>query len=139
MTPQEMSTSMPVRSEDRLSGLRILLVEDEYLSAMAIEALLLDLGCEVVGPATTVDQALEALREAPLDGVLLDLNLRGERSDPVAAALQDRGIPFIVLSGYASGFHRLDGFGSMPQLRKPVPAAPLIDAMQEAFLATAAD
>ncbi len=130
---------MPMHSVDGLSGLRILLVEDEYLSAMAIEALLLDLGCEIVGPAGSVDQALEALREATIDGVLLDLNLRGERSDPVAAALMDRGIPFIVLSGYASGFQRLDGFGTMPQLRKPVPAAPLIDAMQQTFLATATD
>jgi len=129
---------MNLRSQCDLSGLRILLVEDEYLPAMAIETLLIDVGCEPLGPAATVQEALAAAEDEDLDGAILDLNLRGERSDPVAAVLMARGIPFIVLSGYASGFQRLEGFGDMPQLRKPVPADTLIDAMRRAFLVAAA-
>jgi CheY-like chemotaxis protein len=134
---QKVSNSMISYTECDLRGLRVLLVEDEYLSAMAIEALLLDLGCELVGPATTLDDALSAVDKDAPDGVILDLNLRGQRSDPVAEALAARGIPFIVLSGYASGFQRLEGFGDMPQLRKPTNADTLIETMLRTFLITA--
>ena len=126
-------------SEGDLSGLRVLLVEDEYLPAMAIEALLLDLGCDLRGSVGTVQEALAAVEDGALDGAILDLNLRGQRADPVAAALAARGIPFVVLSGYAPGEQPLNGYGNGPHLRKPVSAEALIDAMLRAFAPAGGD
>ena len=82
------------------TGLRLLVVEDDALILMLIENLVTDLGCLVVGAATTVPQALELLQTVPFDGALLDGNLDGQTSEPIAHALLDNGIPFIVVTGY---------------------------------------
>ena len=71
----------------QLSGRRILVVEDEFRLAMELEALLERHGCLVLGPVPTVDRALAMLDGEPPELVLLDVNLKGERATPVAAAL----------------------------------------------------
>ncbi|MGK7868241.1 response regulator [Falsiroseomonas sp. E2-1-a20] len=83
---------------------KVLVVEDEALVAMLVEDALLDAGFEVLGPAATVEEALSLLdRERP-DAVVLDLNLAGETSTPVADLLAARGIPYVIATGYgASG------------------------------------
>jgi CheY-like chemotaxis protein len=83
---------------------KILVVEDEALVAMLVEDALLDSGFTVLGPAATVEEALALLeREAP-DAVVLDLNLAGETSAPVADWLALRRIPYVIATGYgASG------------------------------------
>jgi DNA-binding response OmpR family regulator len=83
---------------------RVLVVEDEALVAMLVEDALLDAGFGVIGPVATVQQALALLgRERP-DAVVLDLNLAGEASTPVADELMARGIPYVIATGYgASG------------------------------------
>ena len=68
-----------------LDGLRILVAEDNVLAAMELEQVLEDCGCETVGPAATVDQALRLAREERLDGAVLDVNLRDQAVFPVAA------------------------------------------------------
>jgi CheY-like chemotaxis protein len=83
-----------------LEGLRVLLVEDEDLVAMVIEDHLLDLGCEVAGVACRLEDALEKAREIDVDAALLDVNLAGQLSYPVALALQERGVPFTFVTGY---------------------------------------
>lgn len=83
-----------------LAGLRVMVVEDELLIAMLIEDTLGDQDCIIVGPFTTVPEALQAARSLPIDLAVLDVNLRGEKVYPVADALQGRGIPFLLLSGY---------------------------------------
>ncbi len=84
----------------KLTGRRILVVEDEALIAMLLEDLLGDLGCKVVGPAANVTQALElAARERP-DAAVLDVNLGKETVFPVADALQRAGVPFVFITGY---------------------------------------
>jgi CheY-like chemotaxis protein len=83
-----------------LAGMRVMVVEDELLIAMLIEDTLLDQGCIIVGPFTSVPEALTAAREAKVDVALLDVNLRGEKVYPVAEILSARGIPFLLLSGY---------------------------------------
>ena len=80
--------------------LRILLVEDEMLVAMNIEDMLLDLGHEVAGIASRLAPALALARETELDAALLDVNLAGEQSFPVADLLEERGIPFVFATGY---------------------------------------
>src|SRR5471030_2544427 len=84
----------------RLAGRRILVVEDEALVAWAIEDMLVELGCIVVGPAARVSQALVIVEGQPLDAAVLDVNLNGEKCYPVAEALTARGVPFIFSTAY---------------------------------------
>ena len=74
-----------------LSGSRVLLVEDEIIVSWLLQDMLADLGYEVVGPAARVDQALAIIQAEDIDAVLLDLNLNGQMSYPVADALVARG------------------------------------------------
>jgi CheY-like chemotaxis protein len=83
-----------------LVGKRVLVVEDEMLVAMSLEDALIDLGLEVVGIAMHLKEALLLASRERLDVAVLDINLNGERSYPVAKTLQARGIPFIFASGY---------------------------------------
>jgi DNA-binding response OmpR family regulator len=87
-------------SHPPLAGLRVMVVEDELLVAMLIEDALADENCVLVGPFSSVGDALEAARREPLDLAVLDVNLRGEKVYPVAEALTRRGVPFLLLSGY---------------------------------------
>src|SRR3546814_5870618 len=79
--------------------LRILLGEDEGLIALDLETMLIELGYEVVGPASTLNEVMAAV-EADCDGALLDVNLRGELVFPAARVLLARGVPVIFSSGY---------------------------------------
>jgi CheY-like chemotaxis protein len=104
--------------------LRILIVEDEMLVAMNIEDMLLDLGHEVAGIASRLAPALSLVEESAFDLALLDVNLAGEPSFPVAAALRERGIPFLFATGY--GVRGLiDEFRTCPVLQKPFAEADL--------------
>lgn len=83
-----------------LKGKRILVVEDEALIAVMVEDMLTELGSIVVGPAATIEQALALARTEAIDGAVLDVNVRGERIDPVAEALAGRGVPMLFATGY---------------------------------------
>jgi CheY-like chemotaxis protein len=83
-----------------LLGKHILLVEDEFLVAMLASDTLADEGAVVLGPAATLAQALALVKQETIDLAVLDVNLNGERSEPVADALTARRIPFVVLTGY---------------------------------------
>lgn len=83
-----------------LRGKRVLVVEDEALIAVMVEDMLIDMGSEVVGPAATIATALELARTEELDAAVLDVNVRGERIDPVAEVLMARGIPVLFATGY---------------------------------------
>jgi CheY-like chemotaxis protein len=107
-------------------GLSILVVDDETLIAMLLEDMLIDIGCDVVGPAPSVAQAIALIEGCgdTLAGALLDINLRGELVYPVADALAARGVPFVFVSGYAS--HGIDPrYAAVPALAKPISAATL--------------
>ena len=90
-------------AEGPMSGKRILVVEDEVIVAMLLEDILADAGATVVGPAARVARALELLEAEPVDAALLDLNLAGEVTIPVAEELKRRGIPFAFATGYGKG------------------------------------
>jgi CheY-like chemotaxis protein len=83
-----------------LEGARILIVEDEYIVAALLEDTLHAFGCEVVGPATRVDDALDLLEHEEIDAAVLDVNIAGEMVFPVADALERRGIPFVFSTAY---------------------------------------
>lgn len=83
-----------------LKGKRILVVEDEALIAVMVEDMLAEMGSHVVGPAGTIEAALDLVRQEVLDAAVLDVNVRGERIDPVAEALLARGVPVLFATGY---------------------------------------
>jgi DNA-binding NtrC family response regulator len=83
-----------------LAGCRVLVVEDELLVSMLVEDMLIEEGCIVIGPFARVKDALAAVRIEVLDVALLDVNVAGERVFPVAEALEQRGVPFLFVTGY---------------------------------------
>jgi PAS domain S-box-containing protein len=87
-----------------LRGRRVLLVEDEPLVALEMTAALEELGCEVVGPAATLEEALRlaGAEAARLDVAVLDVNLGGRASLPVADLLAGPGVPVVHVTGYGT-------------------------------------
>jgi CheY-like chemotaxis protein len=103
-----------------LSGLRLLVVEDEALIALMLKHMLDDLDCTVVAVAGTLTEAVELVqRGADVDAAVLDVNLGGgQRVYPVADLLAEKGVPFVFATGYGS-----DGidprFRGVPVISKP--------------------
>lgn len=88
-------------TEPSVEGLRLLVVEDEYLLALYLAEALADLGACVVGPVGSVDAALDLIAHSPgIDAAILDVNLGGEVVYPVADELNSRQVPFVFASGY---------------------------------------
>src|SRR5690606_16638082 len=99
---------------------RVLLAEDEALVAMDLEARLAEFGYQVVASADTVAAALAAVESCPADAALLDANLHGESSMPVAVALHRRGVTVIFISGYDRIEGLPDELAGAQRLAKPV-------------------
>lgn len=107
-----------MKSDGDLSGLRILVVEDEAAISLLLEDMLLDFGCEVIGPAARLSAALDVVAQEKVDLAILDVNVAGEPIYPVAEALAQRSIPFVFSTGYGSAGIR-DTFRDRPVLQKP--------------------
>jgi DNA-binding response OmpR family regulator len=101
-----------------LAGRCVLVVEDEMLILMMIEDMLSDLGCESVITASSVDQALAKVDAHSIDVAMLDSNLDGKSSDPIADALAARGVPFFFATGQKNGCTG-PGHQDRPVLKKP--------------------
>jgi DNA-binding response OmpR family regulator len=89
--------------EPRRDGLRILVVEDEMLIADMIADTLQDAGCQVIGPAMSLELGKTLANNEDLDGAFLDINLVGKASFAIADILMRRGIPVAFLTGYHQG------------------------------------
>jgi DNA-binding LytR/AlgR family response regulator len=119
------------------AGLRILIVEDEFLLAMELEAILQRRGGMILGPVSSVGQALGVLDGERPDLALLDVNLKGERATPVAAALQARGVPFVLITGYSGPQLSEPELSHAPRIDKPVNCRMLRRAMASALAGNA--
>lgn len=126
---------MQTQATSPFTGLRILVVEDEYLVAEYVETLLEDLGCQVLGPVPTVEEGLTIVRTELLDGALLDANLNGDSSAPLAAELRAKSIPFIVVTGYGRLKLETDTLGKAPRLTKPFNTVEFEEMLALIFLA----
>jgi len=105
-------------NENGAAARRVLIVEDDVMIRMLIEDMLLDLGFAVAGQAAKVQEALAAVSSTAIDVAILDVNLSGETTGPVAEALAARGTPFVFATGY--GEHGLPAqFRNRPLLKKP--------------------
>lgn len=111
-----------------LQGIKVLVVEDEFLVATLIEDMLESAGCIVCGPVPRLAEALEAASREVCDAAVLDINLGGERIYPVADILTRRNLPFIFVTGY--GANTLpSAYAACPRLHKPFKRADLLAAL----------
>ncbi len=108
-------------------GFRTLIVEDEMIIAITLEAMLRDLGHEVVGIASRLDEAWEMVKTMDFDIAILDLNLGGDMTFPIADFLLESNTPFIFSTGYGEG--EVDGRFVQPVLTKPYDEPALVEAL----------
>jgi CheY-like chemotaxis protein len=109
-----------------LCGRHILVVEDEMMVLLLIEEMLADVGCESVTTAATVDQAVALVDGRVFDVAMLDVNLNGQKSYPVADALVARDVPFVFATGYAEHVMK-EGYPDRPVLKKPFKFEELVE------------
>lgn len=104
-----------------LFGLRILVVEDNYMVAQLISEILEDWGCVVIGPFPNAQSGTRAIETDRLDGAVLDANLGdGKTSAPVAAALVAASVPFLVATGYGALALAEEVLDRAPRITKPI-------------------
>ena len=118
-----------MNDNSNLTGLKVLVVEDEMLVSMLVEDMLSDLGCTVVGPAAELEEAMSLAQNAEIDLALLDVNLGGRPIFPVADTLKARGVPFAFASGYGEAGLSEDHRGAAV-LQKPFREADLAKALR---------
>ncbi len=116
-----------------LTGLRILIVEDDALVALNLQEFVESLGCTVVGPTGRLSEALAILETQEIDGAMLDINLHGEMVYPLAERLAEREIPILFCSGYAFTSAVPPRFAHYPQIAKPCAEHTVKSAMIKAF------
>ena len=115
---------------------RVLVVEDNGLIASRIVHILNSGGYTVAGTAGTLATALKVLaRSGPLDAAMLDIDLRGEPVYPLAEKLQERGVPFLFLTGYEP-LAIPDRWRDAPRIEKPFETEALLRALRTLLAGT---
>lgn len=122
-----------------LSGMRFLIVEDEFLILLDIQSTLEAAGAKSVVTASRVQDALNAIADSEksgdtFDAALLDLKLDHDNSAPIAERLASIGVPFIFLTGAPTDVELAKQFGSAPIVGKPFDSAALLTALLGALL-----
>ncbi|QUS35143.1 HWE histidine kinase domain-containing protein [Falsirhodobacter algicola] len=127
-TPTPSPTGIPEEAH-------VLLLEDQLLIAMDVEAMLEEAGFTRISLARNVAQALEILETGGVELAMLDVNLGHETSIPVAEALRARAIPFVFATGYDEGSALPGGMQDVPVVRKPYDADNLVETLSAAYRA----
>lgn len=111
------------------NGKAILILEDEFILAWEAEEILKDAGASVLGPTYNIPAALKLIQETSrIDAAVLDININGAESTPVASELKRRGVPFVYTTGYGADTPRA---GEERVLDKPYSAAALVKTLSE--------
>lgn len=119
-------------SPTSLKGCKLLIVENDALNAQLVVFQLEDEGCEIIGPAATVADALALYRKARPDVVMLDYRLNGETVDAVADLLEAEGTPYLLVTGALPPQHA-ERFPHARTLIKPFRSQQLIDQLNAAL------
>jgi CheY-like chemotaxis protein len=115
-----------------LHGLRILVVEDNFVLADALRYMLAGYEGVVTSIAPTIERALASLAADPIDVAVLDINLNGDNVVPFADHLRAAGIPFVFVTGYGDDPELLpEHLRTLPRLEKPVEAERLVRLLLE--------
>lgn len=115
--------SFPLPTQLPLQGRSILIVEDEMIIAMHLEAVLTEVGARVIGPAASSARALALIDRQPPTAAILDVRLGTETSEAVARRLSELGVPFLFYTGQFDLRPLQDLWPAAPVLAKP--AAPM--------------
>ncbi len=114
-----------------LQDKHILLVEDDFLIARPLADQLEDAGARVVGPAATIEEAIALIAaDHKIDAALMDVNLAGEMSYPIAYDLVRRGVPFVFLTAYDPSLVAAR-FRDVPVFAKPVEFERVLQALDD--------
>lgn len=121
-TLRQTNNGDPVRDRNlavmSAGGKRVFVVEDEVLLALSLEDDLHDAGFSMLGPYTTLANALQASRYESFDLALLDVNLHGQAVFPLADELIARNVPVVLLTGYGAA-DLPERYRALPRLQKP--------------------
>lgn len=112
----------------RLSGARILVVEDEFVIAMQLQSLFEEEGAQVLGPYHSLAEALEHAGSDDISAASLDLNLGHDNAAPVASLLAEREVPFIFYS-VKTDDPVFQAWRHVPLVQKPAPTMELVEAI----------
>ena len=120
-------------TETKARRLSVLLVEDEAIIRMMIAGMVEELGHDVVAEAGNIAEALKLAKTADFGIAILDINVGGQRIEPVAEILHDRRVPFVFASGYgAAGLP--EKYRDRTVLQKPFLVQQLAEAIAVALL-----
>lgn len=125
-----MAVNGPANRAAGLGGRRILIVEDEYFIADDLSRGLHRQDAQVVGPVSDLATGLDLARREQLDGAVLDVNLDGEMSYPIADELSRRGVPFVFTTGY-DGTTLAPAYCSITRIEKPCDVSAIMSALTE--------
>jgi DNA-binding LytR/AlgR family response regulator len=101
-----------------LEGMKILVVEDEFIVALELSRMIRQLGGEVLGPVSSVAEATRLSQTPELDGAMMDIRLGRESSISLAEDLLARGVAVVLTTGYAENMLP-DNLAHAPRLSKP--------------------
>ena len=114
-----------------LKGTKVLVVEDDGLIAADVAETLEQAGAIVIGPFPRLGAGLQAAVDESFDVALLDVNLDGRASWPIAGLIHERGIPILFSTGYSDHFTRPASLAALPSISKPYDTPELLDRLRE--------
>ena len=112
-------------------GRRVLVAEDEALISIILSGDLRDEGYLIAGPFSRGDEALAWLANDTPDLAIVDYMLRDGPSTPLTRTLRERGVPFVIFSGYARDANAEAEFGDAPWFDKPASLDDLLAALAD--------
>ncbi|UWR21234.1 hypothetical protein [Sulfitobacter sp. S190] len=133
-------SSTPLRDDAApkpLAGRRILFAEDEVLIALDVSWELEEAGASLVGPLSTFDETMAAVETETFEAAILDIDLRGDLSFPIAERLRQLNVPFVFATGNGLQYDLETRFPAIPVVHKPYSAAYLLKEVAKLLQTTA--
>jgi DNA-binding response OmpR family regulator len=120
-------------NDNLLSGVRVLVVEDDALLAMDLKETLADAGAIVVDVCQTLDEGMARANVEDFAVAVLDFSLGSETVSPLARRLVRRGLPFVLYTGMSPSEPSLAEWSDRQIVEKPAPPLVLLSALTDAL------